>query len=185
MKQLQVTSYKTEAILVNRLKNLIKIPLLQLVTCILFLSSCGFTPMYSAKDMNIASELSNVEISNIPDYEGQYLRNALIDRFYTNARPNSSKYILKIEPIKESTTNLDITKNANATRVQLKLSTKINLIDQQSGEIVLSRNLNSISSYNILTSEFATRVSAKNMRENTLNDLARKIELHIGLYLQQ
>ncbi len=176
MKQLQVANYKKQ-------NNLSK-SAFYFIICILFLSSCGFTPVYSDKNVNITSELANIEISNIPNYEGQYLRNALIDRFYLNARPSNAKYILDISPIKESTTNLDITKNANATRTQLKLSTKINLIDKQSGKIIFSKNLNSISSYNILTSEFATRVSAKNMRENTLDDLARQIEIQIGLYFK-
>ena len=160
-----------------------------ILCCILFLSSCGFTPIYGNKfqssQISIKSELADIEISNIPNYEGQYLRNALIDRFYPNARPVDAKYILNISPIKESTVNLDITKNANATRAQLHLRTKMSLKDKQSGEVILARNLSSISSYNVLTSEFATRVSAKNMRENTLDDLARQIELQIGLYLKR
>ncbi len=177
MKQLQVASYKKQ--------NSYSKSAFYFIICILFLGSCGFTPIYSDKNVNITSELANIEISNIPNYEGQYLRNALIDRFYLNARPSNAKYILDISPIEESTKNLDITKSANVTRTQLRLETSITLKDKQSGKVILSRDLSSISSYNILTSEFATRVSAKNMRENTLDDLARQIELQISLYLKR
>ncbi len=155
-----------------------------LLLSLLLISACGFEPIYSSNP-STSAKLADIEISNIPDYEGQYLRNALIDRFYPNARPINARYILNVSPVQESTTNLDITKNANTTRTQLKLSTRINLIDQQSGEAILTRHLKAISSYNVLTSEFATRVSAKNMRENTLDDLARQIEIQIGLYLKR
>ncbi len=161
-----------------------------LVGLCLSLSACGFTPMYGTKfqDSNIVdirSELANIEIANISNYEGQYLRNALMDRFYTNARPMESRYVLRIAAIQERITNLDITINSNATRAQLHLNTKMSLTDKQSGEVVLERNLSSTSGYNILTSEFATRVSEKNMRKNTLNDLAHQIETQIGLYLKR
>lgn len=166
--------------------------MLFLASLCLSLTACGFEPIYgtkfqNAQTKNIASDLASVEIANIPNYEGQYLRNALIDRFYPKSRPNNDniKYILNISPIKEKVTDLDITKGASYTRAQLKLSTKLTLIDQKSGKELLTRKLNSTSSYNILTSEFATRVSAKNMKENTLDDLARQIELQIGLYLQK
>ncbi len=155
-------------------------------------SACGFEPMYGTKFQNsnarqtdIGSELAHIQITNIPDREGQYLRNALIDRFYREGRPSEVHYTLSVAPIQESTIDLDITKNSDATRAQLRLKTQMTLTDNRSGEVVLQRALNSISSYNVLTSEFATRVSAQNTRENALDDLARQIELKIGLYLRR
>ncbi|MCB1592982.1 MAG: hypothetical protein KDI90_11090 [Alphaproteobacteria bacterium] len=157
----------------------------------LSLGGCGFEPMYAsgpAKDMQsgvIQSELAQVEIENIPDREGQFLRNALIDRFYRDGRPASPRYKLLVKPIRESKTDLDITKSSDATRGQLKLSSAIALVDLASGETVLKRNLVSIGSYNILGSEFANRVTEQNTRDNALNDLARQIELQVGLYLKR
>lgn len=154
----------------------------------LALSGCGFQPMHgtafqSEKQATVQEVLSQVEIGNIPDREGQYLRNALIDRFYTQGRPAYPKYELSVSEISESRTELDITKSSDATRAQLRLATAIQLTDTSSGEVLLTRNLHAVSSYNVLGSEFATRVSEKNTRENALQDLARQIELHIGLYL--
>ncbi len=124
-------------------------------------------------------------INNIPDRSGQYLRNALIDRFYRDGRPINPHYTLNISEVQESSIDLDITKDSDATRAQLRLTSSFTLTDTQSGEIVLSRPLKAISSYNVLTSEFSTRVSAKNTRENALNDIARQIELQIALYLKR
>ncbi len=157
----------------------------------LCLSACGFEPIYgthmqsNAGQESVQSQLAQVGIDGIPDRSGQFLRNALIDRFYRNGRPQNIGYTLQIEPINESTVDLDITKSSDATRAQLSLKTSMILKDETTGEVVLTRNLRSIASYNVLTSEFATRVSAQNMRENALNDLARQIELQISLYLKR
>ncbi len=157
----------------------------------LCISACGFQPMYgtsmnsSSEHNNVESNLAQIDIGSIPNREGQFLRNALIDRFYRDGRPQNPVYNLQIAPIKEKTVDLDITKNSDATRAQLFVSTSMKLIDSSTGEVVLDRKLKSIASYNVLTSEFATRISAQNMRENALNDLARQIELQISLYLKR
>lgn len=155
------------------------------------LTACGFEPMYgtafqstqSAAD--VQGDLSQIEIGNLPDREGVYLRNALIDRFYRQGNPVNPKYSLSLSSIEEELIDLDITKNSDATRGQLKISTTMYLRDMATGEIVLERPLRSISSYNILTSEFTTRVSEENTRKNALDNIARQIELQIGLYLKR
>lgn len=155
------------------------------------LSGCGFTPMYgesageAAEGSSIQSDFGQVAVENIPDRDGQYLRNALIDRFYRDGRPVQPKYKLMVQPIRETTTDLDITKSSDATRGQLKLTTAMSLVDTGTGETVLKRNLISIGSYNILGSEFTNRVTEQNTRDNALNDLARQIELQVGLYLKR
>lgn len=157
----------------------------------LCLSACGFEPIYGthlqskAGQESVQSQLAQVGIDGIPDRSGQFLRNALIDKFYREGRPQNLRYTLHVEPIKESTVDLDITKSSDATRAQLHLRIAMRLTDENTGVVVLSRSLRSIASYNVLTSEFATRVSAQNTRENALNDLARQIELQIALYLKR
>jgi len=165
------------------------------VSFCLLCTACGFSPMYgnhapanangSAQEQTIQTQLSQIEIENIPDREGQFLRNALIDRFYKNGRPVNPIYKLVVSKITENTYNLDITINSDATRAQLTLSTTMKLVDPESNETVISRTLKASSSYNIMGSEFATRVSEQNTRENALNDLARQIELQIALHLNQ
>lgn len=156
------------------------------------LTSCGFQPMYgkhvqtaSRQDTNIQNQLAEIDIANIPDAEGVYLRNALMDRFYRTQRPQNPRYTLTVGKIRESIVDLDITKTSDATRAQLRLNTEMTLTDNQSGEAVLTRSLGTVTSYNILTSEFATRVSEDNTRKNALDDLARQIELQTGLYLRR
>jgi LPS-assembly lipoprotein len=156
------------------------------------LSACGLSPVYgthskSAQKSEASAALQQVHIAPLPDREGQYLRNALIDRFYKNGYPTNPAYQLKIGVLKENKTAFDITVESEATRYQLKLSTTMTLINTQSPEskAVLGRNLYAVSSYNVLESEFSTRVSEQSAREAILNDLARQIEQQITLYLNQ
>ncbi len=159
-----------------------------LYAAVLLLAACGFHPVYGVNKhtaVGVESKLALVDIASIPDREGQYLRNELIDKFYRTGRPLNAQYTLEVAPIIESLTDLDITKNSDATRGQLRLSTTMLLRDKQTAEILLSRNIYSITSYNVLNSEFSTRVSEDNTRRNALDDLARQIETQINLYLKR
>lgn len=156
------------------------------------LSGCGFSPMYGshapgASQAAPEARLDKVEISAIRNREGVYLRNALIDRFYSGGYPLSPGYRLDVSEISEARTDLDVTSSSEATRAQLTQTIVIRLYDLSSpaAEPVLKRNLSNITSYNILESEFATRVSQQKAREGGLDDLARQIELNLTLYFNR
>ena len=155
---------------------------------LLLLTACGFHPQYGVNKYashGAEEHLALVKIEGIPDREGQYLRNALIDRFYREGRPEKVAYILNVENIRESRIDLDITKDSDTTRGQLRLSTRMKLYKATTGEQLLDRNLHAVTSYNILGSEFTNRVAEQNARENALDDLASQIELQIVLYLKR
>lgn len=149
------------------------------------LAACGFTPMYgknSSHSQNVTANLSQVQIENIPNREGQFLRNELIDKFYKGGRPTDPAYVLEVAPIRERITDLDLTRSSDVTRAQLRLSSTMVLKSTETGEVLLNRALSATSSYNVLGEEFATRFSEQSTRENALKDLARQIELQLGLY---
>lgn len=154
-------------------------------TCFL-ITGCGFTPLYGDSASGpMQSRLNAVEIGSIPDHQGLYLRNQLIDRFYRHGAPADPAYSLQFTPLIISKTDLDLTKNASATRSQLSASTTMTLTDKKTGQTVLSRSLYSSASYNILDSRFTTRVSESNAEENALTDLARQAEQQILLYFHR
>lgn len=165
--------------------------LLSVAACLLA-AACGFEPMYGSyglagvqEQSGVQEKLAQVDVLSIPDREGQFLRNALIDSFYDSGRPVNPRYTLSVSGVTERTYDLDITVSSDATRAQLTLSTDISLIDNESKEEVLKRSLRASASYNIMESEFATRVSEQSTRENALNDLARQIELQTVLYFER
>jgi LPS-assembly lipoprotein len=161
---------------------------LLIMIALLSVAACGFRPVYGVNrdtPVGVETQLDKVYVENIPDREGQYLRNALIDRFYRSGRPSDPVYTLSMTPVSETLTELDITKTSDATRGQLRLDTNLRLIERASGKIVLERRLASITSYNILGSEFASRVTEDNARTNALDDLARQAEMQLSLYFKR
>ncbi|MDB5492657.1 MAG: hypothetical protein JWO78_2506 [Micavibrio sp.] len=163
-----------------------KLRRLCLLALTITLAACGFTPMYGKLgNGDVAGTLNNIQISNIPDHQGLQLRNNLIDRFYRHGRPADPTYFLDIAPIIVSKTDLDLTKDATATRSQLTVSTVMRFSDKRTGAILLERSFTSSASYDILDSRFTTRVSEDNAEQNALEDLARQIEQQIVLYLHR
>ncbi|MCF8496169.1 MAG: hypothetical protein K9G62_05805 [Alphaproteobacteria bacterium] len=159
-----------------------------LALMLLWLSACGFEPVYGVNKytaIGAESRLAQIEIENIPNREGQHVRNALIDRFYRKARPETPLYSLHVAALEEETTELDITKSSDATRAEIRIRTVMTLRSALTNEILLQRDVRAITSYNILDSEFATRVTEENARVNALDDLARQIELQITLYFKR
>jgi LPS-assembly lipoprotein len=159
-----------------------------LLLLFLTLTACGFQPMYGKnryESVGVESHLSLIQIGNIPNREGQYLRNLLIDRFYRNQRPPETLYSLRIDPIRESVIDLDITATSDSTRGQLRMESVMTLIDSRTNAVLLERKISGITSFNILPSEFTNRVSEQNARENVLNDLAGQIERQLNLYFKR
>lgn len=155
-----------------------------------FVTGCGFEPMYgqssatkapSSRATTVSTQLSDIAVDIIPDREGQILRNHLIDRLYRSGYPDTPIATLKVSKIAEARTELDLTKSSDATRAQLRLTATMKLSDPN-GTILLTRSVQSVTSFNILGSEFATRVTEEAARESALSDLARQIELNLSLY---
>ena len=157
----------------------------------LSLAGCGFSPIYSKHSTSsthgyaVAAVLSQVDIGNIPDREGQILRNALIDRFYQDGRPDNHLYLLRVAPLKETLTDLDVTEDSDTTRAELYMTTTMSLIRRDTRDVLLERNLRSVTSYNILGSQFTTRISEQDAREAAIHDIARQIERQLSLYLKR
>jgi LPS-assembly lipoprotein len=157
------------------------------------LSGCGFAPVYgtyadaaAARDSAPEESLTGIDIGIIPDRDGQVLRNHLIDRFYAGSGLSANPlYRLDIAEIQETRTELAITKTAETTRAQMRLKTKLKLTEISTGKAVLSRDLHAIAGFNVLGSEFATRVAEQGARDSALADLARQIELQVSLFLNR
>lgn len=157
---------------------------------VLLLTACGFQPMYgthsaSTQKNESGQSLADIDIAMLPDREGQILHNELIDIMQPRGPSADTRYKLTFSDLRIAIRELDLTKSSEATRAQVSANVSIYLTDLKTGERVLNRSLKSISSYNILPSEFATNVTEDNARDNALRDLARQIQLQLSLYLNR
>ena len=150
----------------------------------LLLSGCGFTPVYAPK-ITSSSGFSSIEITNIPNSNGQYLRNVLMDKIYTNGRPLSAAYTLSVLSLNTVKNNIGVGKDASVTRVQMRLGASITLTDNATGEKVLERDLRAFGGYNIFAGQYATMAATDAATKWALDDLAGQITRELALYFDR
>ena len=153
----------------------------------LALSACGFTPLYGGADsqaMSPVDHMAAIRISPLPDRVGQQMHNLLRDRLNPTGQPRSPAYSLGLR-LSESRQELGIRKDETATRANLNLSVRFDLSATRTGDLLYSGSVNSVSSYNILTSPFATGFSEANARTRALRELADGIQTRLGIYFSR
>src|ERR1700742_1233580 len=96
------------------------------------LVSCDFHPIYGSHGENtpVAVALNQVAIDNIPDRQGQTLRNELIDRMYGKGRPHDPKYHLTIS-LRETEEGIGLLPNATTTLTELTIYADYSLTDEK------------------------------------------------------
>jgi LPS-assembly lipoprotein len=151
----------------------------------LYLTACGFTPVYknsSESTTTVSSALNQIEIATIPNREGQVVRNHLIDRLYIDGYPSNPQYKLVVSPIQERLVEIGIDKDDEASRAQIRESATMRLINIDSNQVVLSRTVRSVSGFNILAGQFTTFVTQEDARQQALKALAEDIIINLELY---
>lgn len=159
---------------------------------LMFLSACGFEPMYKDEGSvwggnmsGVSSNLNTIDIAVIPNYEGQVVRNHLIDRFYKGGYPVNPLYRLETAPVQESILEIGVDKDDNASRAQLRQSTTFRLVRLSDNEVVLQRTVRATTGYNILEGQFTTYVTESDARKQALRTLADSITTQVELYFSR
>lgn len=160
---------------------------LALLGC-LALSGCGFKPVYgtpsgSERESPVAMDLNNIAIENIPDRNGQILRNYLIDRMVRPNRPEKPLYTLKVT-IAAGEEDLGILANATATRSLLNMYAHYTLADAK-GKAILTGTAHSVASFNKLDQMYGTVAARENAYERTLREAGEQIVNRLSLYFSE
>ena len=158
-----------------------------LVGMALALSACGFTPLYGGTDsqaMSPVDHMAAIRIAPLPDRTGQQMHNLLRDRLNPIGQPRQPVYALGLR-LSESRQELGIRKDETATRANLNLAVQFTLSSIQTGDPLYRGHVNAVSSYNILTSPFATGFSEADARSRALRELADSIRTRLGIYFSR
>ena len=139
----------------------------------------------SATTRAVDVALPNIDIDNIPDRDGQYLRNLLIDRLYANGRPDAAPYLLKFSKLSKYIVDLGLQKDATATRAQIQITTHMELVDKSTNKPVLERDLKTVGAYNLLDDQLATLVSQQNITESILQEMKDDAVTQLSLYFRR
>lgn len=154
-----------------------------LIASLLALAACGFSPIYGSHgrgDAPVIDSLGQVAIDNIPDSNGQFLRNKLIDRMYTNGRPDKPIAKLSVS-LHSSETAQAIQKDSTTSRSQLTLTADYSLTDTN-GVVLAKGSARSLASYTKLEAQYGTVLAQRSAYERTLTEVAEQIVNRISLY---
>lgn len=155
-----------------------------LVLVLNVVSGCGFKPLYGNKDgVSASSQLAAIRIKPIKDRIGQDLHNHLLDLFNPHGRPAHPKYYLEIQ-LKSGSSNVAVSKEALATRVNYQLSSFFRLVDSQTGKLIYKGSDQVVSGYNILSSNFATKTAEIDAQKRSVRQAAFNIQTQIASYFK-
>ena len=150
----------------------------------LILASCGFRPLYQSGGGSDGAALATVEVARIKDRSGQRLRNLLTEGLSPQGRSVRTDYRLTVS-LTESRVSLAIRKDAMATRANLTIKAVFKLAALHNRNLgTFEGSALSTSSYNILTSAFATLSAERDARNRSLRAIAEEIRLRVASALR-
>jgi len=144
--------------------------------------ACGFQPRYAQTS---GLQRDDIAIAIIPDRDGQELRNLLIDRLQARGVSSTPRYELRIAQLEKTVTGFGIRKDASATRTQMQIDSKMELVEKATGAVILKRDLRALGASDVLDSQFATVVSRQAMTRNMLQDMADEIVGELNLHFRR
>ncbi|MEM7171734.1 MAG: LPS assembly lipoprotein LptE [Pseudomonadota bacterium] len=155
---------------------------------LLFVSACGFRPLYGEKQTQpgqatINESLSAIVVYPISDRTGQQMHNLLRDRLNPLGQPDQPVYGLRVS-LKEKLKSLGIRRDATATRANLTMTAKYSLVDLRTKKVLFKDQSFSTNSYDILDDQFATYVSENSARERALTALSDQMKTRLAVYFE-
>lgn len=156
-----------------------------LVCAAVLLAGCGYRPLYGergADNASVADELTQIRIESIPDRVGQQMYNMLRERLNPYGKPERAKYALSVA-LSETRENLFLEKDETATRANLTLKANFVLRRMDDSGVVVTGFSRSVSSYDILSSQFASVVSEEDARQRGARAISDDIRTRLALAL--
>ena len=146
----------------------------------LFLSACGFQPLYEAGGSSalMQEQLASVDVGPIPDRLGQVMRNRLVSRLNTSGNP---EYMLEVK-LDQTSENFGVRPDTATTQEQITMVAAIQLISEKTGEPVLQESFRARTSFDLVLSDFATVTQREDAARRLSLELAERIHRRLALH---
>lgn len=152
-----------------------------------FLTGCGFNPMYGARDDggSTVADLSAITVAPVTEagraYRlGQMMEHELGDRFYRGGvQPVRYRLEMDLERDREG---FGFRADEAVTRVGLRLRARYRLIETATDAVVFEDTAQAYNSFDVVQSEYATLAAEEDMEARLVNDLGQIIEGRLGRY---
>ena len=142
-----------------------------LLVLFLFFSSCGYTPIFSKKDINFSIE--NIEFSGDKDIE-EKINSALYG--YKNKPDKEKKISLVITSLKNTTI---ASKNSKGEALTNKINVDVNVKIILAKNNFLEKNFNKTSTYTVINRKSEQKLTENKLIENLSNEIAQQIIFEI------
>lgn len=161
----------------------------------LLLGGCGFHPLYATPDMPkgaMQEHLRSIYVEPVPDRLGYQLRNQLIDRLDGQGEANGARYRLKVIldtkseaiGVQSQTTTGGVTQTA-ITRYNDTLTARYQLVDITTDKVLTNGVETALSSYNVLTSPYATLAVQQDADRRAAEDIADRVRIDLAVWFAQ
>jgi LPS-assembly lipoprotein len=157
--------------------------LLCLILATLALSACGLKPLYSGGSQGqVSSLLGAVAVDPIEGKNGWLMRNALNDRLNAG-KDNGVRYRLVVK-LDDQIEGFGVRADDTITRERRTLRARYQLIDLESGNMVLDATAGWDAGIDVVSSEYATIAAENTALENLTQKVAEQIVTRLSLFAQ-
>jgi LPS-assembly lipoprotein len=156
-----------------------------LLAVCLTLGACGFEPLYGEKgasNVAVTDQMAAIRIEAIPDRIGQKMYNMLHERLTPEGRVEEPRYSLLVH-LRESNDELLYERDETATRANLTIRADYELRRLEDDEVIAKGTSRATSSYDILSSQYATVVSQDDARERSARVVSDDIRTRVAVAL--
>jgi len=151
----------------------------------LLLAGCGFHPLYARhRQSGFDADLASIKVNSIANRQGQLLTIALRDALNPTGARVDTRYTLDVE-LSAGAQNIGIRPDGTASRSEITMTAKFVLKDTRANTAVLQGTTHSVSSYDVLTDNYATVVAAHSAEERTVREVGDDILMRLELYVSE
>ena len=145
-----------------------------LLLSFLFLSSCGFSPLY--KEVANQGGGVPVKVSPIPDQYGFTMRQIIQNKL---GDASETQYTLNVAAPTFSSWDQTIDDKKFATIMGVRGSAHYTLIENATHKEILNSSTSLTSSYSVIKDPYATTVGERKVKKELAEQLAEQISLHV------
>ncbi len=162
------------------------------LAAVLFVSACGFEPLYVQKqnddgwyfggkfDSSITQEMAEVKIQPIEGRFGQQIRNHLLDLLTPKGVPQHPKYRLYAELTSKVVTQQALRRDITATSE--RVTYRVNYRLEMEHDVLVNGDSIAYVSYDLLANPYSTTMAQKKTEADAAKIIANDIALRLGAY---
>ena len=140
----------------------------------LFLSACGFSPLY--KEVSTQGDSVPVKVAPIPDQYGFAMRQVIQNKL---GNSSDSQYTLTVSAPTFSNWDQTIDDKNFTTIMGISGSVDYFLTENTSHQKVLNSSVSLTSSYSVVKDPYATTVAERKVKKELAEQLAEQVSLHV------